>query len=77
MVTPVRTVYLWMNGNVMAFDADGQQVAEYQGSWREALPKLVREQPTAAYHVGVWEQANMPVPFPQLTAFVEMLEGKW
>lgn len=37
--------YLFANGMVMAFDADGKQVPEYQGHGRVMIPKLRRDFP--------------------------------
>ncbi len=30
-----KSVYIWANGNVMVFDAEGQQIPDLQGVWVE------------------------------------------
>jgi hypothetical protein len=41
----VASAYVFANGMVMAFDADGQQAPEYQGPKDEVVPKLQRDFP--------------------------------
>lgn len=45
MMSEVVNAYVFQNGMVMAFDARGQQVPEYQGPRDEAVPKLQRDFP--------------------------------
>lgn len=44
----VTVAYVFPNGMVMAFDAAGEQVPEYQGTKEDVLPKLKRDFPKAA-----------------------------
>ena len=36
-------IYLWQNGMVMAFNAKGQQIPEYQGPIEEAIKVIPEE----------------------------------
>lgn len=52
----VVKAYLWQNGNVMAFDADGHQVSEYQGD--DAMEKLARDFPDLRVEGAVWPRGD-------------------
>ena len=53
---PVVKAYLWQNGNVMAFDADGRQVPAYQGD--DALEKLRRDYPDLKVEGAIWPRGE-------------------
>ena len=41
----IASVIRWMNGNVMVFDADGNQIPEYQGRWEDVKYKICDDMP--------------------------------
>jgi hypothetical protein len=56
-------VVLWTNGMVGVFGPDGEQMRDYQGAWRTALPRLLADLPDGVSfrvsHAGHW---LLPVP---------------
>lgn len=54
MSNPAVKAYQFANGMVMAFDAGGEQVADYQGPKEEALPKLRRDFPSLHIEGATW-----------------------
>ena len=62
MSNRVVNAYLFPNGMVCAFDADGKQVPEYQGTKESALPKLQADYPDLEVFGAVIEEQ------PKLTA---------
>lgn len=52
----VTHAVVWTNGMVMAFDAAGQQVPEYQGRKEEVLEKIKIDFPDADIKNGDWNR---------------------
>jgi hypothetical protein len=48
---PVKA-YIFGNGMLMVFDANGKQVSEYQGIADECLPKLKADYPNVSVSYG-------------------------
>ncbi len=44
----IKTIIKLKNGMVMVFDADGEQVPEYQGQYEEVKESVLREAPLDA-----------------------------
>ncbi len=44
----IRTVYRLSNDVVMVFDAQGEQIPEYQGQYREVREHILRDAPADA-----------------------------
>jgi hypothetical protein len=53
MKRPVKFV-LWTNGMIMAIDADGNQVPEWQGEGRKLIPRIRREFPDLVIEGRDW-----------------------
>ena len=41
----IKNVVRWMNGMVMVFDIEGEQIPEYQGRWDEMKDIILRDKP--------------------------------
>ena len=41
----IAAVYVFANGMVMVFDAQGQQLPQYQGTWTERRDVILRDLP--------------------------------
>lgn len=54
MATPVKFV-LWTNGMIMAFDANGEQVPEWQGRGTTIIARIRKEFPGVVIEGGDWE----------------------
>lgn len=50
----IAKVYIWQNGQVMAFDRHGRQVPDYQGQRDEMMPKLLADARGADWYRGIW-----------------------
>lgn len=49
-----KYIYLWHNGQVMAFDMDGKQMPDWQDHWTVIIPKLLEAKWEGDIHFGPW-----------------------
>ncbi len=55
-----HSVYIWVNGNVMVFDAEGQQIRDLQGAWAEKRAAIE----AVATPDTVWHGREEPLTWP-------------
>lgn len=51
-------IYLFHNGNVMAFGKDGKQMPEWQGQWQEVIAKLLQSKWQGRVEIGSWRAGD-------------------
>lgn len=59
MTVPVKFI-LWTNGQVMAFDAEGNQVPEWQGRGTEIIPRIRKQFAGAVIEGMDWKTDMQP-----------------
>lgn len=58
----LKNVYLWSNGMVMAFDEQGQQMPDLQGTIEEVHSKVQQAANEGTiWHKGIWRQGTREV----------------
>ena len=57
----INTVIKSQNGTVMAFDADGEQIPEYQGQYDDVKESILRDAPTDALFTHWFDDGVRPL----------------
>ncbi len=55
----IARIYLWMNGQVMVFNEEGEQIPEYQGVHASVKEKILQDAPDSAQYLLCSWQDNM------------------
>ena len=55
----IKTAIRFQNNMVFVFDAEGEQISEYQGQYEEVKEKILRDAPPdAVFTHGFWDEAK-------------------
>ena len=61
----IKTVIMLQNGMVMTFDAEGEQITEYQGHYEDVKGHILRDAPPTAVFAHWFNYADESTAVPR------------